>query len=143
MKGENKMNFVLDASVTLAWCFADENTPESVALLNQLEIGSAFVPAIWSLEVGNILTMAGRKQRISLADITRFVALLDNINIQIDNETAYKGLHEILSLAHAEKLTTYDAAYLELAMRRGIPLASKDSQLCKVAERLGVKVLPV
>lgn len=135
------MNFVLDASVTLTWCFSDESTAESYAILKNLETGIAFVPMIWPLEIGNILVVAERKKRISFSDISRFIELLDSVNIQVDSETAERGRHEILSLAHSEGLTTYDAAYLELAMRLGLPLASKDEKLCETAKRLGVTLL--
>ncbi|SRR5579883_1327951 len=135
------MGFVLDASIALAWCFTDEATPKTKALLNQLEKETAFVPELWALEVGNILIAAERRKRISYAKITEFLSLLEQLDIQIDNETAARGFREIAPLAHAEKLTTYDAAYLELAMRLGLPLATKDLQLQKAATRLGVKLL--
>ncbi|CAN5341652.1 type II toxin-antitoxin system VapC family toxin [soil metagenome] len=135
------MNFVLDASIALAWCFIDEATPFTNSLLESLEANSAFVPAIWSLEVGNILIVAERRKRISYARIAEFLAILAKINIQVDIETATRGFHETLALAHSEKLTTYDASYLELAMRLGLPLASKDRQLCDVAKQVGVQVL--
>lgn len=135
------MNFVLDASAALAWCFADEATPATRNLLEKLETDTAYVPAHWSLEVGNILVSAERRGRISYAKVAEFLTLLQNLPIETDEETAYRGFHEILALAHAEKLTTYDAAYLELAMRLGMPLATKDLDLKKVAKRLGVKVI--
>ncbi len=138
-----KTGFVLDASIALAWCFSDEQTEHTQGLLQSLETETAFVPALWTLEVGNILVSAERRKRITFADVNRFLELLGQLNIKIDNETADKGFHEILAYAYAQKLTTYDAAYLELAMRMGLPLASKDKQLCEVASRLGTKVLPV
>jgi len=135
------MSFVLDASIALSWCFADESTPTTTALLERLETETAFVPQLWFLEVGNILIGASRKKRISQAKIAEFLDLLSNLNIQTDHETAVRGFHEILSLAQSEYLTTYDSAYLELAMRLGIPLASKDMELRKAAKRLGVELL--
>ena len=135
------MSFVLDASIALSWCFADESTPTTTALLERLETETAFVPQLWFLEVGNILIGASRKKRISQAKIAEFLDLLSNLNIQTDHETAVRGFHEILSLAQSEHLTTYDSAYLELAMRLGIPLASKDMELRKAAKRLGVELL--
>lgn len=135
------MNFVLDTSVTLTWCFADEATTDTIALLDQLETKTAIVPSIWSLEVGNILVAAEKRKRIKYADIAEFLALLENLNIQTDNETAQRGFKDIIFLTHSEKLTTYDAAYLELAMRLGLPLATRDAELQSVAKRLGVKVI--
>ena len=135
------MNFALDASIALAWCFSDESTPATIALLDKLQKATAFVPGIWTLELGNALIVAERKKRITYGEITEFLSLLKNLNIKVDDQTDTKAFHEILSLAYAEGLTTYDASYLELAMRLGIPLATKDSQLSKVAKRLGVSIL--
>jgi predicted nucleic acid-binding protein len=137
------MQFVLDASVTVAWCFNDEATTQTTALLESLENGKAFVPAIWPLEIGNVLISAQKRQRISYADIMQFLDLLKNINIHVDLETVDKSFHEVFSLAHTENLTTYDAAYLELAMRMGIPLATKDRLLQQACNRLGVELSAV
>lgn len=133
--------FVLDASVALSWCFADEATSHTIALLKRLGREMAFVPSLWTLEVGNILVMVERRKRISYAQITEFLTLLKGLNVQIDHETAKYSFHEILAIAHCEKMTTYYASYLELAMRLGKPLASKDEQLKKVARRLGIEIL--
>lgn len=137
------MGIVLDASITLAWCFKDEATTETNALLINSSNETFYVPHLWSLEVGNILISAERKNRINYADIVHFIGLLDKLNIQIDHETHGKAFHDILTSAHSEKLTTYDSAYLELAMRRGCSLASKDQELCKAAAKLGVTVISV
>jgi predicted nucleic acid-binding protein len=135
------MDYVLDASVTLAWCFKDEQTPETNALLDKLETVQAFVPGLWSLEIGNILLSACRRQRITYASATEFLTLLNALDIQTDHVTADYGFHDIFLLAHSENLTTYDAAYLELAMRLGLPLATRDKALAEAALRVGVKVL--
>lgn len=135
------MSFVLDASIAIAWCFADEATPFTTELMEHLESEKAHVPQLWTLEMGNILVSAERKKRISFAKITEFLSLLNDLDIQVDHETSRRGFREIISLAHSEKLTTYDASYLELAMRLGIPLATKDVQLQQAAKRLGVILL--
>lgn len=135
------MNFVLDASVTLAWCFKDEQTPATQQMLIQLETVQAFVPGLWTLEIGNILLSACRKQRISYANAKEFLNLLSELDIQIDDSTASLGFHDIFLFAHSEQLTTYDAAYLELAMRLGLPLATKNKQLAAAAAKVGVLVL--
>lgn len=137
------MPYVLDASVTLSWCFGDEGTVHTSALLDRLVSDKALVPAIWSLEVGNTLLSAHKRQRISYADIAEFLEMLRNIHIEVDADAANRAFHEVFSLAYSEGLTTYDAAYLELAMRLGLPLATKDKQLCAVASRLGIELLPV
>ncbi len=135
------MSFVLDASIALAWCFSDESTAFTHKLLVQLENDIALVPTIWSLEVGNILIMAERRKRISYAEMVQFLELLSALRIEVDADTPSKAFHEVLSLTYSEKLTTYNATYVELAMRHGLPLASKDLELCKTAKRLGVHVI--
>lgn len=135
--------FILDASVALSWCFADETTAESSQLLDSLEQSTAIVPGIWPLEIGNILLSAQRKKRISYADMIQFIEMFSDLNIEIDSETTDKSFHEILSLAYTEKLTSYDAAYLELAIRLGLPLATKDKELRQAGIRLGISVLQV
>lgn len=134
------MAFVLDASIALAWCFEDEATLETTALLDKLTTEIAFVPELWRLELGNILIGALKRKRITAAKAAEFFAILDIINIQTDKETSNRAFHEIFSLAQSESLTTYDAAYLELAMRLGLPLATKDAALRNAAIRLGVPV---
>lgn len=141
MKDENNNNFILDASVTLAWFFSDEATPATNQLLDQLLTSTAFVPNIWPLEVSNILVGAEKRKKVTYANIIQFLDQLEKLNIQIDNETSKLAFHDILSLAHSEELTTYDAAYLELAMRKGLSIASKDKLLCKAAKNVGVKVI--
>ncbi len=135
------MNFVLDASVTLAWCFKDEQTPSTNQLLEQLDGAQAFVPGLWTLEIGNILLSACKKKRITYAHATEFLNLLSELDIQIDDATATLGFHDIFLLAHSEQLTTYDAAYLELAMRLGLPLATRDKQLADAALKVGVAII--
>ena len=99
------------------------------------------MPELWRLELGNILIGALKRKRITPAKLAEFFAMLDIINIRIDKETANRAFHEIFSLAQSERLTTYDATYLELAMRLGLPLATKDADLRDAAIRLGVDVL--
>lgn len=135
------MGYVLDASVTLAWCFEDEKTFETDALLERLHTEQAQVPGLWALEIGNILLTACRKQRITFADATEFLGLLNALDIQVDDSTVHYAFHDIFLLAHAENLTTYDATYLELAMRKGLPLATRDVQLASAALKVGVQVL--
>ncbi|HVV69432.1 MAG TPA: type II toxin-antitoxin system VapC family toxin [Gammaproteobacteria bacterium] len=98
-------NFVLDASIALSWCFEDETTPQSIALLEKLEHATAFVPTLWPLELGNILVNAERKKLIKFAEIIEFLVLLQNLNIQIDQETANYAFHETFQLAYTTKLT--------------------------------------
>jgi predicted nucleic acid-binding protein len=132
---------VLDASVALSWCFKNEATAVGDEVLERLAVETASVPAIWHLEIANVLALSERRGRIRPANSSEFIALLESLVIVVDEEISSHAFGQVLDLARAEKLTAYDAAYLELAMRLGIPLASKDTDLCDAAERLGVIVL--
>jgi predicted nucleic acid-binding protein len=134
-------DFVLDASIALAWCFEDEVTAATQRVLARLGTEAASVPAIWPLEVANALTTAERRHRITRADTAEFIATLESLAISVDDATASLGFTRILDLAREQRLTAYDTAYLELAMRLGVPLASKDGPLCDAAERVGVAVV--
>jgi predicted nucleic acid-binding protein len=134
-------DLVLDASVALAWCFENEATAAADRVLERLAAEAASVPAIWHLEIANVLALSERRRRITPAGSAEFVALLETLEIVVDEETPWRALGRVLDLARQERLTAYDAAYLELAMRLGVPLASKDGDLCDAAERLGVSVL--
>ena len=134
-------DLVLDASVALSWCFKNEATAAGDRVLERLATEAASVPAIWHLEIANVLALSERRTRITSANSSEFIALLETLDVVIDEETPSRALGRVLDLARAERLTAYDAAYLELAMRLGIPLVSKDADLCDAAERLGVAVL--
>ena len=134
-------DFVLDASVALAWCFEDETTTAARQILARLTAEAASVPATWPIEVANVLALAERRRRITPADSAEFIAKLEDVAILVDEETSSRAFGRVLDLAREERLTAYDAAYLELAMRLGVPLASKDADLCNAAQRLGVSVL--
>ncbi|QSA96921.1 type II toxin-antitoxin system VapC family toxin [Methylococcus sp. EFPC2] len=134
--------FVLDCSIAVSWCFEDEASAATDELLERVRDETALVPALWHLELGNVLLQAERRGRISTGDVTARLELLANLPIATDEETTTRALREVLTLARAEKLTTYDAVYLELAMRRGLPLATKDHALADAAKRVGIIVLP-
>jgi predicted nucleic acid-binding protein len=132
---------VLDASIALAWCFADVATH---ALLDRLADEESAGPALWRLEVANALAaMAGRRGRLSVAGLTRSVSLLQRLAVSIDSEGAERAFRELLDLARGERLTVYDAAYLELALRLGLPLASKDAKQRRAGAGLGLALLGV
>jgi predicted nucleic acid-binding protein len=134
-------DIVIDASVALAWCFKDELTETAAQLREQLQTTVAAVPLLWSIEIANVLALAERRGRITPAESAQLIALFETLDIQTDGEMASLAFTRILDLARAQRLTAYDAAYLELAMRLGVPLASKDADLCDAAQRLGVSVL--
>ena len=135
--------FVLDCSVAVAWLLEDERIPEADELLDRLDDGAqAVVPGLWRLELGNVLAGAERRNRITGTGIARCLGILARLPIETDPHTEERALRETLDLARREYLTTYDAAYLELAMRRGLPLATLDRPLARAARRAGVDVLP-
>jgi predicted nucleic acid-binding protein len=133
--------FVLDASIALAWCVADAATPATDALLDRLAEEEAVAPGLWRIEVANALVMAERRGRLSVAGLTRSVGLLQRLAVAIDPESSERAFRELLDLARSERLTVYDAAYLELALRLGLPLASKDAKLRVTAASFGLAVL--
>ena len=131
--------FVLDCSATLPWVFGDEATPACDALLDQLGSGArAWVPSLWHLELGNVLLGAKRRGRIDQAGIEAFLSQLAVYDIAVDDQTTERAWQKTLDLAMQYSLSTYDAAYLELALRRGVPLATLDSALITAARTSGV-----
>jgi len=134
--------FVLDCSIAAAWLFEDEARPETDDLLDLLRDDGALVPNLWHLEVGNVLIQAERRGRITAAQIATRLELLASLPIATDGETDVLAFREILTLARAQALTTYDAAYLELALRQGIPLATQDKALVRAAIAVKVDTLP-
>jgi predicted nucleic acid-binding protein len=137
------MNFVVDSSFALAWVLKDETTPETDKVLNSLGQGAkAFVPALWRWEMANALLMVERRKRATIAEINGHLLLLRSLPIELD-ETAYEQAWSVtFSLAQKHKLTSYDAAYLELAMRRLLPLGTLDSELAAAAKMEKVELLP-
>jgi predicted nucleic acid-binding protein len=134
-------DIVIDASVALAWCFKDERTEATDRLLERVQTDAATVPILWHLEIANVLALAERRGRITSAESAELIALLETLEIIVDEETPSRAFGRVLDLAREQRLTAYDAAYLDVAMRLGVPLASKDRDLCDAAERLGVTVL--
>jgi predicted nucleic acid-binding protein len=129
---------VIDCSITMSWCFPDENDPYAREVLRSLPSLPALVPAHWSLEVANSLVVGERCRRLDEASVLTFVALLASLPITLDQETPERALRETLSLARERNLSSYDAAYLELATRRGLPLATLDQRLRNAAAAVGV-----
>lgn len=135
------MTLVLDASVALGWLFADERTPTVDALLDRVAEEGAVVPGLWALEVANALQTALRRGRIDASFRSQALALLSRLPITVDDETAARAWGDTQTLADRFGLTLYDAAYLELAMRKGLPLATADGQLRDAAIGAGVLVM--
>jgi len=134
------MRFVLDASVALAWCFEEPDSEVADRALAALEAGGeAVVPSLWRIEMANVLVMAERRKRLTEADTARFLALLDNLPIQVARD--HGGVEVIVTLARAHGLTGYDSVYLDLAQRTGLPLATMDRKLAEAARAAGVEVV--
>jgi len=133
--------FVIDNSVVMTWCFKDEENPYADDILDSLENATAYVPSIWPLEVGNVLLVAERKKRLSEADSIRFIALLTELPIIIEQESPERMIKEIFALARKHELSSYDASYLDLAMRKGLPIATLDNNLIDAAKRSQVPIV--
>lgn len=131
----------LDASIALSWCFADESSPESDEIAQQVIKGGAIVPAIFHLELANVLLQSEKRGRLTRQDSAARLQLIGQLPIQTDPQLPSNWVAEILELARANSLTSYDAAYLELAMRVDVPLATKDKALITASRKLGVIVL--
>jgi len=136
-----KPTLIIDCSMTMAWCFADESTPETVGIQDRLASEAAVVPAHWFLEVVNVLTIAEKRKRISPDDASQFVHMLSVLDIQVDEEASGRAFDHILPLCRSHGLTSYDAAYLDLVLRRQLPLASLDVALRQAVTSLGMQVL--
>jgi predicted nucleic acid-binding protein len=135
------VSFVLDSSVALSWCFEDERTPATAALLDQLAESGAVAPLLWPLEVLNALTMAERRGRLDTERRQRFGDFLHQLPVKLDDETANQAWTVTTQLAVQFRLTVYDASYLELAQRLRLPLATRDEELYAAGRVLGVSVL--
>ena len=129
--------FVLDNSITMAWIFEDETDAYAEAVLRRIATHRAIVPSLWPLEVINALIGGERRKRIAEAKISRWINVLTGLPINIDDETNVRAWNETLNLARGHKLSSYDAAYLELAIRRDLPLATIDKDLRNAANAVG------
>ena len=130
------MSIVIDASVTLAWFFKDERTAFTENLLDYVAKNGAITPSIWPLEICNGLLMGHRRKRLSQADFHASLETLDALPITVDTTSLTHVLAKIPPLARDHQLTSYDASYLELAIRLGVPLATTDKQIIKAAKKL-------
>ena len=134
--------FVLDCSVAMTWCFADEARRDCDALQDELANGAAaVVPAHWPVEVANTLLVGERRARIRPAVRAQFVAMLQDFDIATDPETRARVFAESLALARQHQLSLYDAVYLELAIRRNLPLATLDGALRQAAQASSIPLL--
>mgnify|MGYP003575043797 CR=1 FL=1 len=135
------MSLVVDASMTVAWLFSNERSPTPKAVLRRVAAEGALVPSLWRLEVANVLRNAVRGKRCDGGYATRCLQRLDRLQITVDPETDVQAWGRTRQLSTEHDLTVYDAAYLELALRRGHPLASCDTALLAAARKAGLDVL--
>ncbi len=130
--------FVVDNSVVMAWCFADEKSSLADAVMESMRSGEALVPSIWPLEICNVLLVAERQRRLKKNDSIRFLALVQKLPIHVDQESSQRVFKDVLALAREHRLSAYDATYLDLAMRSGLPLATHDRSLIRASRKCGV-----
>lgn len=135
------MSFVLDCSVTMAWCFEDERTAATDALLARVVDAGAIAPFLWPLEVTNVLLSAARRKRIPPDAVNQVAQRIAALPVAMDTDGAALVWGNTLQLAERHSLTSYDACYLELAVRRALPLATLDLALRKAAEAAGVELI--
>ncbi len=138
----NAIGFVVDASIALSWCFDDETSDMTEAILDRLTHERAVTPTVWPLEVANGLRAAERRGRIDESSLPAATQLLMALPIEVDESLGLEAaLGRVLPLARTLGLTSYDASYLDLATRRGIPLATADEQMARAARAAGVALL--
>ncbi len=136
------MSFVLDNSVTMRWFFGDGKPRELTyagKVLDAMHTATAHVPVTWGLEVANVIAKAEDRALVTEARSGAFLEMLGGVDIEIDSATAAHALSDTLQLARRYRLSAYDASYLELALRLGMPLATLDEDLEKAAKKAGVK----
>jgi predicted nucleic acid-binding protein len=133
--------FVVDNSIVMTWCFQDEVNLYAEGVLDSLTGAIAVVPAIWPLEVINVLLVAERKKRLSEADSAHFLSMLSQLPIVVDRSWPERTMKDLLVLGRTNSLSSYDAAYIELAMRQGLPLATLDRKLLDAARKVNVPLL--
>ena len=130
---------MLDASVAVAWCFEDETTAYTERILDAFSNGAeAMVPAIWPLEIANAMLVAERRKRITAAQVTAFMSRIAELPVTVEVPSARSAFTQILPLAREHDMASYDAAYLELAIRHAIPLATVDDSLRRAAKANGI-----
>ncbi|HVM74838.1 MAG TPA: type II toxin-antitoxin system VapC family toxin [Candidatus Saccharimonadales bacterium] len=133
---------VIDASLALCWFFHDEQTTASMNVLDQVSDNGAVVPALWRLEVANAFQVSIKRRRINHAYRDSSLTRLQALPIEVDSETDAQAWESTLRIADRFQLTLYDAAYLELALRRHLPIATRDDKLAEAARLASVAVIP-
>lgn len=135
------MALVIDASVVLAWYFEDEVSAYADRVLDLVVDGGGIVPSIWPLEVANALAIGERRRRLSSAKVASAVDALQDLAVELHEVPIWQALGPVLDLARTHKLSAYDAAYLELAIREGLPLATQDDDMRAAARSAGIPLV--
>ncbi len=136
----NEADFILDCSAAMAWCFDDETTDYSEAVLESLRSKSALVPVIWPLEVTNVLLMAIKRKRLTKIKAAAFLDRLNDLPIKLANSKPLSTMVSVFELGDEHKITSCDAAYLDLAIAHNIPLSTMDKDLAKAAKATKIKI---
>ncbi len=133
--------FIIDCSMAMSWCFADEATEATLRVQDRLASESVLVPSLWFLEVANVLAMAEKKKRIKAEQSAEFVKLLGAFEIEVDSEGPGRAFGSLMLLCREHGLTVYDAVYVDLAVRRRLAIATLDEEIRVAAGKVGVEVL--
>jgi predicted nucleic acid-binding protein len=134
-------DFIVDNSVVMAWAFADEDEEYPVDVLKNLENSTALVPAIWLLELTNVLAVAERRSCLTESESLRFLTLLSELPIEVVQDSKdINTARQLLFIARDFNLSAYDASYLDLAIERNLPLATLDSKLRCAAKKAGIAI---
>jgi predicted nucleic acid-binding protein len=136
-----ELPLVIDASVALAWCFRDEARPKTDALRGRVTLAGAVVPPHWRIEVENTVRVGERRSRITPVQVGDFVQFIRAQLIEVDQRPLATTFGDLLPLARQYSVSVYDATYIELASRRGLPLATLDDNMNRAARQLGIDVL--
>ena len=134
------MTLIIDSSMALSWCFEDERDADAVASLQRVAEAGARAPALWPIEIANGLLMAQRRGRVAADKRRQLLVFLQQLPVTVDAETAARAWDSGSQLAEQHQLTVYDALYLELALRSGLPLATRDRALQSAAVAAGAQV---
>ena len=135
-------SFVIDASATLPWCFDDEATSYAEGLLNRCAAGEeVMVASVWPLEITNGLLSAQRRGRVTAERVEQFLVQILRLRIHVEPFTTQQAVRDVKQLAQTHQLTAYDAAYLALALRYNLPLATFDIELMQASFGVGVRLI--
>lgn len=130
--------FILDCSVYMSWCLNEDTAQASTKILKAITKNEIIVPSLWAYEVANTLAVAVRKKLINVADAHRLINDIQLLPLEFDNPTI-ENMSDIFNIANQHHLSAYDAAYVELALRENMPLASFDKDMIKISKKLGIK----